>query len=231
MRKVTSLFLALLLVLALTPAFAESANLSEPGVLPIWTGDKPYTLTVLIPQRPEVADYKDNDLTRWIESSCNVNLEFEYLPSDDANQKLAIMINSGDKLPDIICTGNISVSDAYNYGQAGALLDVSDYYKNGLAVNADKAVAQHPDWNLITNITCFDGSIYGVPRIQVSPSNETKYKLWINQTWLDKLDMELPTTTEEFKEMLIRFRDEDPNGNGEKDELPCSAPPPGAAAR
>ena len=55
MRKVTSLFLALLLVLALTPAFAESANLSEPGVLPIWTGDKPYTLTVLIPQRPEVA--------------------------------------------------------------------------------------------------------------------------------------------------------------------------------
>ena len=138
MRKVTSLFLALLLVLALTPAFAESANLSEPGVLPIWTGDEPYTLTVLIPQRPEVADYKDNDLTRWIESSCNVNLEFEYLPSDDANQKLAIMINSGDKLPDIICTGNISVSDAYNYGQAGALLDVSDYYKNGLAVNATR---------------------------------------------------------------------------------------------
>lgn len=220
MRKVTSLFLALLLVLALTPAFAESANLSEPGVLPIWTGDEPYTLTVLIPQRPEVADYKDNDLTRWVEKSCNVNLEFEYLPSDDANQKLAIMINSGDKLPDIICTGNISVSDAYNYGQAGALLDVSDYYKNGLAYYADKAVAQHPDWNLITNITCYDGSIYGVPRIQVSPPNETKYKLWINQTWLDKLGMELPTTTEEFKEMLIRFRDDDPNGNGEKDELP-----------
>ena len=81
MRKVTSLFLALLLVLALTPAFAESANLSEPGVLPIWTGDEPYTLTVLIPQRPEVADYKDNDLTRWVEKSCNVNLEFEYLPT------------------------------------------------------------------------------------------------------------------------------------------------------
>lgn len=49
MRKVTSLFLALLLVLALTPAFAESANLSEPGVLPIWTGDEPYTLTVSDP--------------------------------------------------------------------------------------------------------------------------------------------------------------------------------------
>lgn len=102
MRKVTSLFLALLLVLALTPAFAESANLSEPGVLPIWTGDEPYTLTVLIPQRPEVADYKDNDLTRWIESSCNVNLEFEYLPSDDANQKLAIMINSGQIQPALL---------------------------------------------------------------------------------------------------------------------------------
>lgn len=81
MRKVTSLFLALLLVLALTPAFAESSNLSEPGVLPIWTGDEPYTLTILIPQRPEVADYKDNDLTRWVEQSCNVNLESSICPA------------------------------------------------------------------------------------------------------------------------------------------------------
>lgn len=30
----------------------------------------------------------------------------------------------------------------------------------------------------------------------------------------------MPTTTEEFKEMLIAFRDQDPNGNGKQDEIP-----------
>ena len=34
--------------------------------------------------------------------------------------------------------------------------------------------------------------------------------------------MEMPTTLDEFKEMLIAFRDEDPNGNGQKDEIPLS---------
>lgn len=231
MRKVTSLFLALLLVLALTPAFAESANLSEPGVLPIWTGDEPYTLTVLIPQRPEVADYKDNDLTRWVEKSCNVNLEFEYLPSDDANQKLAIMINSGDKLPDIICTGNISVSDAYNYGQAGALLDVSDYYKNGLAVNADKAVADHPDWNLITNITCYDGSIYGVPRIQASPPTRPSTSCgstrpgWTSWAWNS---LPPPRNSRRCSSVSVTRI---PTATARRTSFPCSAPLPGAAAR
>src|SRR5699024_12624002 len=30
----------------------------------------------------------------------------------------------------------------------------------------------------------------------------------------------LPETTDEFYELLKRFRDEDPNGNGKKDEIP-----------
>lgn len=46
------------------------------------------------------------------------------------------------------------------------------------------------------------------------------FKQWINTKWLETLGMEIPTTVEEFKEVLIAFRDEDPNGNGEKDEIP-----------
>ena len=101
----------------------------------------------------------------------------------DAGQKLNIMVTTGEKLPDIVVMG-LDVATAYAYGDAGAFLNLRDYYDRGLAVNVDKAVAAFPDWNLLSNITNHDGSVYAIPKIQVSLSNETKYKMWINKTWL-----------------------------------------------
>jgi putative aldouronate transport system substrate-binding protein len=34
--------------------------------------------------------------------------------------------------------------------------------------------------------------------------------------------MEMPTTTEELREVLRAFKDKDPNGNGTKDEIPLT---------
>ena len=44
--------------------------------------------------------------------------------------------------------------------------------------------------------------------------------MFVYKPWLDKQGMDVPETTEEFKDMLIAFRDQDPNGNGKKDEIP-----------
>src|SRR5699024_3341458 len=47
--------------------------------------------------------------------------------------------------------------------------------------------------------------------------------IWYNGEWLDALGVdELPETVDEFYDLLVRFRDEDPNGNGEADEIPIS---------
>ena len=46
--------------------------------------------------------------------------------------------------------------------------------------------------------------------------------LWINYNWLTTLGLSIPQTTEEFEEILIAFRDLDPNGNGLKDEIPMA---------
>ena len=47
-------------------------------------------------------------------------------------------------------------------------------------------------------------------------------KLWIYQPWLDALGLEMPQTTEEFEQVLLAFKEQDPNGNGEADEIPLS---------
>ncbi len=40
-----------------------------------------------------------------------------------------------------------------------------------------------------------------------------QYMTNINRTWLNTLGLEMPTTTEEFRNVLIAFRDQDPNQN------------------
>ena len=48
-------------------------------------------------------------------------------------------------------------------------------------------------------------------------------KMWINKAWLDRVGMEVPQTTEEFKEVLRAFKEQDANGNGDpNDEIPLS---------
>ena len=42
----------------------------------------------------------------------------------------------------------------------------------------------------------------------------------IRQDWLDKLNLKAPTTVDELHDVLYAFRNEDPNGNGLKDEIP-----------
>jgi len=43
---------------------------------------------------------------------------------------------------------------------------------------------------------------------------------FIRQDWLDTLGLPVPTTFEEFRDTLYAFRNDDPNGNGERDEAP-----------
>ena len=45
--------------------------------------------------------------------------------------------------------------------------------------------------------------------------------MFINQQWLDNLGLEMPTTFSELKEVLIAFKEQDANGNGDaNDEVP-----------
>ncbi len=78
-------------------------------------------------------------------------------------------------------------------------------------------------------ITTPDGNIYGFPALNNIYSYAARF--FIDQTWLDRVGLENPTTLEEFKNMLIAFRDEDANGNGDPDdEIPWGGSWSGAYA-
>ncbi|KAA8816883.1 type 2 periplasmic-binding domain-containing protein [Bifidobacterium vespertilionis] len=70
-----------------------------------------------------------------------------------------------------------------------------------------------------------DGTILSIPGdAGVDFSGATEH-MFINQTWLDKLGLAVPTTWDALRDVLIAFRDRDPNGNGKADEIPMAIRP------
>lgn len=126
MKKRTAA-LAMVLLLALVPG-ALAAELNDVGVYPITQETE--VLTILMQQDVLVEDYDTNAFTLWIEESCGVDLQFELLPAgNDGTDKLALMLSSGQELPDVI-NMQMSILQDYIYGTAGIFIDLTDYYED-----------------------------------------------------------------------------------------------------
>lgn len=188
---------------------------------------EPQKITIALQAHQTVTDYENNTLTNYIEDQCNCEIEFVMLPVDkgEAATKISLLLAEGKDIPDIF-VGGLDAAAVQQYGAEGYFLDVSEYV-------ADPAVMPHLNAALdmgdnrdvyYQSTKNIDGTIYGFATIaKPSTANEIQYCWWINQKWLDYLGLEVPTNLEELKEVLIAFRDGDPNQNGIKDEMPLYA--------
>ncbi len=204
-----------------TSGFSHDPNLSEPGVEPICK-DK-VKLTVGVVQNTNVENYDTNWYTQMLEEEANVELEFYYFPSQDYKQKLSMICSAGgDELPDILMM-NLTDSEVSEYGQEGMLLPLDEYYANSSYYFAEgfQRVLDTENIDILNNIKSSDGHIYTVPQYTESITNPCYTRIWVYKPWLDKLNLEVPKTTEDFKKMLEAFKTQDPNGNGKADEIPA----------
>ncbi|MGB6128786.1 MAG: sugar ABC transporter permease [Psychrilyobacter sp.] len=130
----------------------------------------------------------------------------------NSDEMFNLMMVSG-KLPDIV-GGNNRKDDFIKYGMEGAFVPLNkliDQY----APHIKKFLEERPD--VKNSIVAPDGEIYYIPYIA---DGAAARGYWIRQDWLDKLGLEQPNTVEDFHKVLVAFRDQDPNGNGLKDEVP-----------
>jgi putative aldouronate transport system substrate-binding protein len=139
-------------------------------------------------------------------------------PVADAQQKLNLMLASGD-LPEVIIGCNIRLDQQQILANQGLLLPLNDYIDE-YGVEFKQVYEAYPQIEDL--ITMLDGKIYGLPHVNDCYHCSMSQKMWVYQPWLDKLGLEVPTTTEEFYQMLKAFKEQDPNGNGEADEIPLS---------
>lgn len=196
--------------------FEDASIYNEPGTFPILKEKQ--KLTIGMKQSAFVTDYNTNKFTQWLEEKMNIDLEFVLFPEQDADQKLSVMINAGDELPDIINI-NLNTTDAEKYGNLGAFIPLNEYYEKSSYYIKD--LMENPDFaDLMKYYTASDGNIYTVPKITLENGNIFSRKAWINKNWLDKYNLEVPETADELYTALKTFVEEDANGNGKKDEIP-----------
>lgn len=168
------------------------------------------TFTIAVPQKSTLKEAGQKDCVLETEEATNIHIEWTEIPASGWNEKINLMFNT-DSLPDAII-GDFDI--AKNYEQ----LAVLDSYLEQYAPSVQAFFDARPDYP--EGLYAPDKTIRTLPAGDESTHNIIDAQYMINQVWLDKLGLEMPETTEEFKEVLIAFRDNDPNGNGQQDEIP-----------
>lgn len=182
--------------------------------------DEPITMTMLAPGTG-MAEWEDMPTLKVYSEMTNINWEYTTPPLSDFSTRFNLTFASGD-LPDVVYgagTNVLTPAMEVDYGSQGLLRPLNDLIDK-YAPNLSALMDERPE--IRQSITTTDGNIYSLPNIGVGDTSSwVRGPVWINGTWMETLGIEdEPTTTEEFFEMLVAFRDKDPNGNGQKDEIP-----------
>ena len=183
----------------------------------------PEKLVVAIQADSFVSDYEDNYFTQYIEEKLGIDIEFYMLSvnPEDVRTQVSLLATGGDDLPDVLLASGTTLTPEaiLNYGANGVFAMLDEYIADSELMPNYNAIPAEDKAIMETAQTMADGHTYSLSRFEPETWNLTPNRTFINRAWLDKLGLEMPTTTDELKEVLIAFRDGDPNGNGLADEI------------
>lgn len=149
-----------------------------------------------------------NDLTK---EYLNVELDWMWeVPDSQYETKLSVTLSSGE-YPDVLKCDY----DTYSYLlESGALKDLSGVWEEYASEALKTAFASDSGTAAFERVT-EDGKLMAIP--YASDPVATMVCNYYRTDWLENLGMEVPTNLDELTEVIKAFRDQDPDGNGEKD--------------
>lgn len=149
----------------------------------------------------------DNFQTKWIQENFgkpnNINVKFVPILRQQEVEKLNVLM-AANQAPDISFTYNDGI--IYNYVKSGGLTDLGDLLKD--APNLTKYLGE-----TLLSYGKFDGKQLAIPAKRVI---EGCFSGYIRKDWLDAVGMQIPTTTEEWYNVMKAFKEKDPGKLGDK---------------
>lgn len=201
-----------------TESPASSAS-QKPQATSTESSHYPESLSYWVPINSEVAatlkDYNGMGMYKQLESITGTKVEFQHPPEGQEQDQFNLMLATGN-LPDVIDTRWLGTQPDLLITD-GKILRLNELIE-AHAPNLAKLLKEKPD--IRKAITTDDGNIYVFPSIADDPTLTIFNGLIVRKDWLDKLGLQPPETIADWEKMLTAFRDNDPNGNGEKDEIP-----------
>jgi putative aldouronate transport system substrate-binding protein len=175
----------------------ESAKAKAPIEISIMT-------TYYTPEPPG----PDNVVVKEFEKRTNTKLTITWVSPNNFGDKLNVTLASGD-IPDLILLDDPFNPQVRSMVAQGAFWDLTDLVKDYENLMA------YPEttWK---NTRQADGRNYGVPRVRPIDGGGFPY---IRKDWLDALNLDVPTTTDELYEVMKAFVEQDPDKNGKKDTI------------
>ncbi len=162
-------------------------------------------------------DYGEIAAYKKVADITGTKVTFQHPPVGQEKDQFNLMIASGE-LPDVIEYPWASApKGADSLIKEGRILRLNELI-DAHAPNLTKILNENPEYRKM--VTTDEGNIYVMPFIMGDPSLSVVHGPIVREDWLKKLGVEQPTTIAEWEAMLTAIRDGDPNGNGQKDEIP-----------
>ncbi len=188
--------------------------------LPIVKEGTDIELEVMIVNGPlysNLNSIEDVYFTGAYEKKTGVKIKWTEVSSDAFEDQLALRLTTG-KLPDVIIKGGVSNSSQLKYGEQGYFLNLMEGNRlETFAPNYWALAEKYPE--ILSASKMPDGSVYSLGMVRNSTGSTIASKLFFNQDWLNAVGAKVPTTADEFYEVLKKFKNNDPNGNGVADEV------------
>lgn len=145
-----------------------------------------------------------------IQALTNATITIDWRVQDNYATQMATTLAAGT-LPDIIQASDYGIMNLVNEGAVVALDEYLHLIPNVVeAVGEDRMAL----WRQA------DGHIYTIPTITNVPGSQS---VMVRQDWLDALEMDIPTTWDEWVELWRAIKANDLNGNGDpNDEIPLA---------
>ena len=201
MKKILSFLLVVMMVLSFSTVMAE---------------EEPVTIKAIAVLQMNTDDLDELPYYQQIEEEANVHIAWEFYRTG-WDEKKPLAFASGE-LPDVfygcfaLSRGDITQNIEYFL----PLNDLIDEY----CPNIKRMLEDNP--SLAATVTWPDGNMYALPHVMAFRPSHFGAAV-INKQWLDNLGLDMPTTTDEFIDVMRAFKTEDPNGNGIADEIPMLA--------
>lgn len=152
---------------------------------------------------------EDNRWTRWINENAPVQVEFVPIPRSGPENVLYPLFADPENAPDLVFEYSPSIrSTLYQQGSLMPLTEAIEKYSTVYKARLEKFPS------LKQAALMDDGEMYALGK--VNASNFTRCVL-IRKDWLDKLNLEVPVTVDDWYKVAEAFCEQDPDGNGEKD--------------
>lgn len=167
-------------------------------------------VTILVVKNSNQTKMSDMKWAKNLEADCDCSIQWKGVSDDQWGQQKNASLAAGE-----ISDLNIR---AFNPDDASRNASAFEQLGNDLdkLPNVKAFFKEQPTAKKFVTV---DGKVTVLPSSRTKGFLASGQHFMINKTWLDKLGLEVPKTWDDLRKVMEAFKTQDPNGNGEADEI------------